>query len=527
MMRIVFYFFTLISLSLTYFLYQFWPQAIYILYILIPIILVGIYDILSIKHTILRNYPALGHFRYLLEYIRPEIQQYFIANDHSETPFSREIRNIVYQRSKNVTDTVPFGTKQHINRIGFEFLEHSISPTILPLEQTRVVIGSKQCSKPYNASRLNISAMSFGALSENAILALNKGAKKGNFYHNTGEGGISSYHLEGGGDLVWQIGTAYFGCRTNNGEFDPKKFAEKATLDNVKMIEIKISQGAKPSHGGILPKEKITPEIAKIRGISMDHDCESPPYHKEFNTPIGLLKFVEKLRRLSNGKPVGFKLCIGKPQEFMGICKAMLKTGIIPDFITVDGSEGGTGAAPLEFTNRLGKTINEALIFVHSCLVGIGVRDQIKVIASGKIATGFDVVAKLCIGADICNCARTMMFALGCIQSFSCNTNKCPTGIATQNKFRSNGLNVMDKHQRVFNFHKNTLRSFRELMGAIGINEINKLSPDLLHRRETNSISKSYLELYQFLENKCFLNKNPSIPEPYDKYWKMASADKF
>ncbi len=526
MMRIAFYIFSITSLLITYFFYQFFPQAIYALYVLLPVILLGIYDVFSVRHTILRNYPVLGHFRYLLEFIRPEIQQYFIADDQSELPFSREIRNIVYQRAKGVNDTVPFGTKKDVNRIGFEFLEQSINPSTLPLEETRIMIGGDKCKKPYEASILNVSAMSFGSLSSNAIIALNKGAKMGSFYHNTGEGGISSYHNHGG-DLVWQIGTGYFGCRAKNGTFDDQEFVKKAKQENVKMIEIKISQGAKPSHGGILPKEKITKEIAEIRGIPMDQDCDSPPQHSEFNTPVGLLKFVEKLRKLSDGKPVGFKLCIGKTSEFMAICKAMIKTNILPDFITVDGAEGGTGAAPLEFSNRLGKTINEALIIVHNCLVGIGVRKKIRVIASGKVATGFDLVAKLCIGADICNCARTMMFALGCIQSLSCNTNKCPTGVATQDKFRANGLNITDKSRRVYNFHKNTIFSFRELVGALGINKISQLTPSLLHRRETNSESKTYLELYPFVEDGAFLKKNYKLPEQYQKDWELAEAEKF
>ena len=526
MMRFVFYIFAFMSLSFTYFLHHFWPGAIYLLYFLVPIILVGFYDILSVRHTILRNYPVLGHLRYLLEYIRPEIQQYFIASDHSEKPYSREIRNIVYQRSKNVNDTVPFGTKQSINEIGFEFLEQSLKPKSFPLEQTRVIIGGPQCKKPYSASILNISAMSFGALSYTAIKALNNGAKLSHCYHNTGEGGISPYHLCGG-DLVWQIGTAYFGCRNRDGTFDPKEFAKKAVSPEIKMIELKLSQGAKPSHGGILPKEKITKEISMIRGIPMGEDCDSPPAHSAFDTPIEMMEFIAELRKLSAGKPVGFKLAIGKPEEFMSICKAMIKTKIYPDFITVDGSEGGTGAAPLEFTNRLGKTINEALIFVHSCLVGIGARKNIKVIASGKIATGFDLIAKLCIGADLCNCARTMMFALGCIQSLSCNTNKCPTGVATQNPFRARGLNVQDKSIRVSNYHKNTIKSFRELVGALGIDKIEMLSPALLHRRETNSVSKSYSDLYDFIHDSCLINKKSKIPETYARYWKLASAEQF
>lgn len=527
MMRIAFYIFAFTSLAFTYFLHQFWPPAIYILYILIPIVIIGVYDVLSVKHTVLRNYPVLGHLRYVLEYIRPEIQQYFIATDHSEAPFTREIRSIIYQRSKNVNDTVPFGTKQKLTEPGYEFFDQSIMPTKFITEQLRVEVGGPQCKKPYSASILNVSAMSFGALSSAAILALNKGAKKGNFYHNTGEGGLSRYHNEGGGDLVWQIGTSYFGCRTKDGNFDPHKFKKQACQDNVKMIEIKISQGAKPSHGGVLPKAKISPEIAEVRGISREYDCVSPPYHKEFSTPIGLLKFVERLRELSEGKPIGLKMCIGKPEEFMAICKAMVKTKILPDFITIDGSEGGTGAAPLEFTSRLGKTLDESLILVHNCLTGIGVRDKIKIIGSGKIATGFNIASKLCIGADICNCARPMMFALGCIQSLNCNTNRCPTGIATQNKFRARGLNVEDKHIRVYYFHKNTIRSFKELVEALGVDNISRLTPELLHKRETNGNSKTYKELYTYIKNGCLLKKKYSAPEPYAHLWRISSAEKF
>jgi len=485
---------------------------------------VGMYDVLQKKHTILRMYPVIGHIRYILEYIRPEIRQYFVANDTEELPFSREIRSIVYQRSKNALDTTPFGTKHRIDLPGYLFCKHSLSPQHFPEANTRVLIGNKSCKQPYLASILNISAMSFGSLSANAIMALNKGAKKGDFYHNTGEGGLSPYHKQGG-DLCFQLGTAYFGCRTDDGGFDEKKFKALSNLDSVKMIELKLSQGAKPSHGGILPKEKISNEIAEIRGIRDDEDCVSPPFHSEFNSPKTLLLFIKKLRDLSAGKPVGFKLCIGKKSEFMSICKAMIKIKIYPDFITVDGSEGGTGAAPLEFTNRIGMTIDESIIFVHNCLIGSNLRDKIRVIASGKVATGFDVLKKLSIGADICNAARSMMFALGCIQSLNCHNNSCPSGIATQSKLRSKALFVADKAERVNNYHNNTIRSFRELAGALGVDSLKKLEPGLIYKRNEMKGSISYLELFPPLRPGELLSKR--INPEFSKDWKQASEEVF
>ncbi|MCH9753315.1 MAG: FMN-binding glutamate synthase family protein [Alphaproteobacteria bacterium] len=525
-MRIVFYILSLLGLALTYILhiFQFDDLSLILLFFMIFYISVGAYDVLQTKHTILRMYPVIGHIRYMLEYIRAEIQQYFIANDTEELPFNREIRSIVYQRSKNALDTVPFGTKQHIEMPGYLFCRQSLAPKHFPEANTRVRIGNKYCKKPYTSAILNISAMSFGALSSNAIMALNKGAKKGNFYHNTGEGGLSPHHKQGG-DLCFQLGTAYFGCRTEDGGFDKKKFKKIASQDEVKMIELKLSQGAKPSHGGILPKEKISKEIAEIRGIPLDKDCLSPPAHSEFDSPHSLLKFIKKLRDLSEGKPVGFKLCIGKKTDFMSICKAMVKTKIYPDFITVDGSEGGTGAAPLEFTNRLGITSNEAVVFVHNCLVGINIRDQIKIIVSGKVATGFHILEKLAIGADICNTARPMMFALGCIQSLNCHNNSCPTGIATQSKIRSKALFVEDKAERVYNYHRNTMRSFRELAGALGVNSLDGLEPGLIYRRNEKKGSISYLKLFPPLKPGELLSKriNPEFAED----WKLANEESF
>ena len=398
-----------------------------------PITLVGVYDMFQTKHSIRRLYPVLGHFRYLLESVRPEIQQYFVESDTDGTPISREFRSLVYQRSKGDRDTRPFGTIFDVNRPGYEWLNHSLQSKHPTDVDPRIKFGGPDCAKPYMASPLNISAMSYGALSKNAILALNKGAKIGGFSHNTGEGSMSPYHLEHGGDIVWQIGTGYFGCRDDDGNFNPDSFKENASKDVVKMIEIKLSQGAKPGHGGILPAAKLTEEIAKIRHVPMGADVVSPPTHSAFSTPKELLSFVKQLRELSGGKPVGFKLCIGRKDEFLSICKAMVETGITPDFITVDGGEGGTGAAPTEMTNSVGTPIRDALIFVNSALLGIGVRDQVRIIASGKMFSAFHILRTLALGADTVNSARGFMLSLGCIQARTCNTDHCPTGIATQN----------------------------------------------------------------------------------------------
>ena len=524
-MRQVYYIISIVGLLLILGIYRFWPPIIYFLFILIPYILIGLHDILSVKRTILRNYPVVGHFRYMLEFIRPEIQQYFIESDRDGTPYSREIRSLVYQKAKGVRETIAFGTKNDLTSVGYQFSYHSLAPKQVNTENTRVTIGGPDCKKPYSASRLNISGMSFGALSPNAIRALNKGANIGNFAHNTGEGGISPYHLEGGGDLIWQIGTGYFGCRTKDGKFNADAFKEQAVTEIVKMIEIKLSQGAKPAHGGILPAIKVTEEIAKIRLLEMGVDAVSPPMHPEFSTPIGLLEFVAKLRKLSGGKPVGFKLCLGHRVEFMSICKAMIKTGIKPDFITVDGAEGGTGAAPVTFTNRLGTPINEAISFVNNCLVGANLRDKITLIASGKIATGYDMVTKIALGADTCNAARAMMFALGCVQSLHCNTDACPTGVATQNKRRWSSLNVKDKSVRVANFQRRTVHSFMELVGALGKDDPDQLDPSHIRRYADISTSKSYAVIYPQLAKGELLAKDSS--GIYVDLWKNASAEKF
>lgn len=486
---------------------------------------VGWYDLAKSPHTLNRLYPVAAYLRYGLEFIRPEIRQYFIASDIEERPFSREQRSLIYQRSKHARDTLPFGTQRDLMEAGYLSAAHSLLPKVVEEEFLRVTIGSPECRQPYCSSRLNISAMSFGALSPNAILALNKGAKYGGFSHNTGEGGISAYHQEGGGDLVWQIGTGYFGCRTEDGQFDSEAFKERASLEQVKMVELKLSQGAKPSHGGLLPAAKISEEIARIRGIPRNHDCVSPPTHPRFSSPEGLLEFVQELRALSEGKPIGFKLALGKKNDVMAICKAMIKTGITPDFITVDGAEGGTGAAPVEFSNRLGMPCLEATHFVHNCLVGVGLRHCIKIIAAGKTATGFEMMNKLALGADIVNAARSMMLAMGCIQSRHCNTNRCPTGIATQDPVRNRALNVEEKYIRVANFQRLTVSSCMHLIGALGYNNPDALTPKDIFRRNDNGINECYDEIYPALENGDLLKEQG--PDFYLKPWQQASAESF
>lgn len=431
------------------------------------LLIIGIFNSLQHKHSILRNFPVLGYFRYMFEEIAPEIQQYFIERTTDGKPFSRNERSLAYRRAKNISDTTPFGTQLDINTSSYEGLKHSIFPAKVNHELPRITIGGADCKQPYSASLFNISAMSFGSLSENAIIALNKGAQKGNFYHNTGEGGLTQYHLQGG-DVTWQIGTGYFGCRNDEGNFDAEKFAEKANHPFVKMIEIKLSQGAKPGHGGVLPAAKNTEEIAQIRGVKPHTEILSPPCHTAFDSPKGLIEFIAHLRELSNGKPVGFKLCIGQTSEFEAICQEMIEQNCYPDFITVDGAEGGTGAAPLEFSDGVGMPLEPALIFVNKTLIRLNIRDKIRIICSGKIISGHAILKAIALGADLCNSARGFMFSLGCIQALRCNTNKCPVGIATQDRMLEKGLVIEDKFERVYHFHKNTLHAANELLAAAG-----------------------------------------------------------
>ena len=515
---------TLVGLPLSMILSVIFPAALFLTGFCLFWALVGMYDIYFSRSNLRRNYPVVAYARYMFEYIRPEIRQYFIASNIEERPFSREQRDLVYRRARNLPDTMPFGTEVDILQDGYLTAEHSLSPTVVPEADRRVLFGGPQCSKPYSASRLNVSAMSFGALSANAILALNKGAKKGGFAHNTGEGGLSPYHLKYGGDIIWQIGTGYFSCRNPDGSFNADAFQERAILEKVKMIEIKLSQGAKPSHGGVLPAAKVTEEIARIRLVEVGKDVLSPPAHSSFDSPLGLMKFVQQLRELSGGKPVGFKLCIGKKSEFMSICKAILESKIYPDFITIDGAEGGTGAAPLEFSNRLGTPCLEAVYFVNQVLIGVGVRDKIRIIASGKTFSGFDLIAKIALGADTVNAARTMMLAIGCVQSQACNTNKCPTGVATQDPSRGKAVNVAEKHIQVANFQKHTMESFMELCGAMGYNHPDKLCPSDIYRRFDQGLLH-FDDIYTPLLPDQLLGDD--IPKVYASDWERASAEQF
>lgn len=475
-----------------YFQFMNFDLGRFVLWVLLLLFFIGVYDVFQKKHAILRNFPLVGHFRYLLESISPEIQQYFIESNTDGKPFDRNTRALAYRRAKSVNDTHPFGTQRDIGESNYMALRHSIYAVVPKDKDPRVMIGGKDCLQPYSASIYNISAMSFGSLSSRAIISLNKGAAKGNFYHNTGEGGISHYHRNGG-DLVWQIGTGYFGCRDEHGNFSPEAFQEKANWPEVKMIEIKLSQGAKPGHGGVLPGVKNTPEIAEIRGVKSGETILSPPAHSAFHNEEGLIDFVSHLRELSGGKPVGFKLCIGRTEEFLAICKAMMKRNSFPDFITIDGAEGGTGAAPLEFSDSVGIPLLPALIFVRSTLEKFGIRDQIKVIASGKAISAFSIVRNIAIGADICNAARGFMFSLGCIQALRCNSNDCPTGVATQRKSLEKGLVVTDKAERVFNYHKNTVHAVVELLGASGHQHTSELTAaDLVRGDEMIALADRY-----------------------------------
>jgi glutamate synthase domain-containing protein 2 len=489
--------------------------------------LLGIYNLAQTRHAVLRNYPVIGNIRYLVEGIRPEIRQYLLESDRERVPFSRDQRALVYRRAKNVGGDKPFGTLVEVYESGYEFIGHSTRPVPVPDPKTfRVSIGGPQCRQPYAASIMNISAMSFGSLSANAIRALNRGAKLGNFYHDTGEGSVSPHHREMGGDLVWELGSGYFGCRTQDGQFDPGKFAAVAAEPQIKMIEIKMSQGAKPGHGGILPARKITPEIAATRGVPLGQDCISPAGHSAFQTPVEMMQFVARLRELSGGKPVGFKLCLGHPWEFMGIVKAMLETGNLPDFIVVDGKEGGTGAAPVEFTDHMGVPLREGLLFVHNTLTGAGLRDKIRLGASGKVISAFDIARLMALGADWVNAARGFMFALGCIQSQSCHTNRCPTGVATQDPLRQRALVVPDKAERVYNYHRNTLHALAEMLAAAGVDHPARLGPHHLVRRISATETRLFSKLHYFMKPGALVGGG-EVAEFYADNWRSARADSF
>ncbi len=487
----------------------------------------GFYDMFQSKKTIRRNFPLLGRMRYLLEALGPGARQYFIENDTEGKPFSRLQRSLVYQRSKKETDSMPFGTQLDVYEVGYQWINHSIKtiPFSAVNSNPRVKIGSSQCEKPYESSLFNISAMSFGSLSKNAIIALNNGAKQGGFYHNTGEGGLSPYHLLGG-DVVWNIGTGYFSCRDEDGKFSYDHYIKRAQYDNVKMIEIKFSQGAKPGHGGILPKEKVTDEIAAIRLVGRGYDIISPPTHSAFTTPLELMEFVKKLRKGSGGKPIGIKICIGNKSEFIAICKAMVQTNTLLDFITVDGGEGGIGAAPQEYSDHVGMPLRDALAFVYDCLVGFDLKKDIKIICSGKIVTGFDIIKTLSTGADVCNSARGMMFALGCIQALECHANTCPTGVATQNPQLTKGLVPEEKSIRVARFQHETVKSAMELMASAGIDHPDKVDRRVVSMRIDRTKIQTFEETYPELEVGCLLNES-KVPNQMFTFWKRATAESF
>ena len=491
------------------------------------LVMLGVYDLVQRTHSIQRNYPVIGHIRWIVELVRPEIRQYLIESDEDAAPFARSQRSLVYKRAKGELGEHPFGTLLDPYHDGYEFISHSSQPKSPGDPSTfRIVIGDDQCAKPYSASIFNISAMSFGSLSANAIRALNKGAAMGGFYHDTGEGSISSYHREFGGDIVWEVASGYFGCRDAGGRFDAVRFAEQSRAEQVKMIEIKLSQGAKPGHGGVLPGRKVTEEIAQTRGVPVGRDCISPPSHSAFSTPLEMMEFISVLREGSAGKPVGFKLCLGHPWEFMGIVKAMLQTGVRPDFIVVDGAEGGTGAAPTEFSDHLGTPMREGLLFVHNTLVGSGLRPHIRIGAAGKIVSAFDIASVLAIGADWANAARGFMFALGCVQSLSCNTNHCPTGVATQDKLRQKGLVVADKAERVRNFHDMTLKALADMLAAAGLEHPSEIAAHHLARRISIAEIKQFSELHTFLAPGELLEKTCQH-QIYARNWSLASADHF
>jgi len=494
----------------------------------VPLIALGCWDLLQTRHNLLRNYPLVGHLRYLIEDTGAELRQYIVESNTEGKPFNRDQRSLVYQRAKGVTDKKPFGTELDVYAEGYGWLAHSIVPKPVdpdPIESFRIRVGTPGTEQSYSCSVYNISAMSFGSLSGAAIHALSEGARRGRFAHDTGEGGISRYHRAGGGDLIWQIGTGYFGCRRPDGRFDADRYRDQAREPQVKMIELKLSQGAKPGHGGILPGAKVTPEIAEARGIPIGKDCVSPSYHTAFGTPIGLLEFIQKLRELSGGKPVGFKICIGQPHEFYAICKAMLKTGILPDFVTVDGSEGGTGAAPIEFSDHIGLPLREGIMFVRNALAGLDIHDKVRIAAAGKRVSAFDIAQAMALGADWCNTARGFMFALGCIQAQSCHTNKCPVGVATQDPRLTRAIVLADKADRVHRFHEHTVHALAEVTAAAGLTHPHQFHPRLIFQRTSPTEIHSYAGLYDYETTGALLEDK--APTRMQSYWDAARPDSF
>jgi glutamate synthase domain-containing protein 2 len=491
---------------------------------LVLLALLAVYDLLQRRHSVLRNYPVVGHLRYLLEKLRPELQQYFIERNFDGRPFDRDTRTVIYERAKGIHGDQAFGTERDVNEVGYEYLVHSAAPVKQADTPPQVRIGGPDCTQPYDMAILNVSAMSFGSLSANAIMALNNGAAAGGFAHDTGEGGLTEYHLRGGGDLVWEIGSGYFGARTKNGDFDRAMFKDKAAHNSVKCVSLKLSQGAKPGIGGVLPGAKVTAEIAKARGVPQGEKCISPAYHTTFSTPREMVHFLAEMRTLADGKPVGFKLCVGSRRELLAICKAMIAENITPDFIIVDGSEGGTGAAPLEYEDHVGTPLTEGLMTVHNALVGAGLRDRIKVGASGKVSTGVDVVKRLLQGADYTNAARAMMMAVGCIQAQKCHTNTCPVGVATQDPKRARALNVEDKSQRVTRFQQATVVQAQQLISSMGLHGFDELRPTMLMRRLDHTTTKTYADLYEWLQPGELVAGGPSA---WTTDWDAADPDRF
>ncbi|MFM2112137.1 MAG: Glutamate synthase large chain [Pseudomonadota bacterium] len=510
-------------------LYLIFKMSAFWLLVFAALTALGFYDLRQTRRAVLRNYPVIGHVRYMLEYVRPEMRQYFLESDTEAMPFSRAQRGLVYQRAKTESDKRPFGTQLDVTAQGYEWINHSVMPSAIDTHDFRITIGAGQCSQPYSASVFNISAMSFGALSANAILALNSGAQRGGFAHDTGEGSISVHHRQHGGDLIWEIGSGYFGCRNEAGQFDADKFAANAKAGQVKMIEIKLSQGAKPGHGGVLPGPKVTSEIAQARGVPEGVDCVSPASHSAFSTPVEMMQFIARLRELSGGKPVGFKFCMGHPWEWFAMVKAMLETGITPDFIVVDGAEGGTGAAPLEFTDHVGAPLQEGLRLVHNTLVGVNLRDRIKLGYAGKVVSAFDMVRMFALGADWCNSARGFMFSLGCIQAQTCHTGHCPTGVTTQDPVRQQALVVPDKATRVFNFHQNTLKALKELLQAAGLQHPSEVTLSHIVKRDGDGKTRLMVNMLPHLKPGELLQ--PVLPESmhnvFKFYWPHVSGASF
>lgn len=515
---------TVLSVAMVVAAVLIWPWWWIPAAIILGLLALAVFDVLQRRHSVLRNYPVLGHMRFLLERIRPEMQQYFVERNFDGRPFDRDTRSLIYQRAKGVQGEQPFGTERDVNEIGYEYLLHSTAPVPAPGRPHRVRVGGPGCTKPYDMALLNVSAMSFGALSANAILALNAGAAKGGFAHDTGEGGLTQYHLRHGGDLVWEIGSGYFGARTEDGDFDAGMFADKAGHDSVKCVSLKLSQGAKPGVGGVLPGPKVTAEIARARNVPQGKTCVSPPSHRVFSTPRELIQFVARMRELADGKPTGFKLCVGSRLEVLAICKAMLSEGVSPDFVIVDGGEGGTGAAPPEYSDHVGTPLTEGLMTVHNALVGVGLRAQVKIGAAGKVSTGTDIVKRIIQGADYTNSARAMMMATGCIQAQRCHTNHCPVGVATQDPKRARALDVADKTLRVQRFQEATVAEAQQMMASMGVSHPSQLSPAHLQRRVEHTSTRSYAELFQWLSPGELL---ADPPQEWVQDWKDADPDRF